>query len=333
MGEFELIRRFFQHRRQRPELSLGNGDDCALLAPAVGQQLAVSTDALVEGRHFFANVSPRTLGHKALAVNLSDLAAMGAEPLAFTLALTLPRVDAVWLEGFSQGLLTLADAHDCVLMGGDTTAGPLNICITVVGQVPFAQALRRDAARVGDDIWISGQLGQARLALEVLQGHLHLDALDFAAARACLETPKPQIALGMALRGIAHAAADLSDGLLGDLGHILSASRVGAVLRSDWLCHTHAHAAFMRSDRALGSIEGLYPWVLTGGDDYELVFTAPVHAREAVHAAGLQAGVELTHIGHTTASLGLVVLDAQQQPFSEAVLARWRGFDHFAPGH
>ncbi len=330
MGEFELIRRYFQHGLQRREIALGNGDDCALLAPAAGQRLAVSTDMLVEGRHFLSTVDPEALGHKALAVNLSDLAAMGAEPLAFTLALALPRADARWLEGFSRGLLALADAHECVLMGGDTTAGPLNICITVFGQVPQAQALRRDAAVAGDDIWVSGSLGEARLALEVFRGTLHLDTSDFVAARARMERPSPRIALGMALRGIAHAAADISDGLLGDLGHILTASRVGAVLETAWLLDTSLHrtlSAYLSTDEVLSR---LYPWVLTGGDDYELVFTAPASGREAVLAAGRQAHVALTRIGRISATPALVMLDPQQQPLPPSTVAQWRGFDHFS---
>jgi thiamine-monophosphate kinase len=277
-----------------------------------------------------STVDPEALGHKALAVNLSDLAAMGAEPLAFTLALALPRVDACWLEGFSRGLLALADAHQCVLMGGDTTAGPLNICITVFGQVPHAQALRRDAAVAGDDIWVSGSLGEARLALEVFRGTLHLDTSDFVAARARMERPSPQIALGIALRGVAHAAADISDGLLGDLGHILTASRVGAVLNTDWIAKTRAHDALLKSARADFLHEYLYPWVLTGGDDYELLFTAPASQREAVRAAGATANAALTRIGHVTAEAGLRMRDAQGQPLPAALVASWRGFDHFA---
>ena len=228
MGEFDLIRTFFTRPVRRA--ALGVGDDCALLAPTPGMQLAVSSDMLVEGRHFFADVDPLRLGHKALAVNLSDLAACGARPLAFTLALALPRADTAWVGAFADGLLALADAHECELIGGDTTQGPLNICITVFGEVPAGQALLRSGARAGDDIYVSGSLGDARLALEALQGHLTLPPATLAAARLRLEMPTPRVALGQALRGIASSALDVSDGLLGDLGHILAQSRVGACI-------------------------------------------------------------------------------------------------------
>ena len=231
MGEFDLIARYFT--RPPARAVLGVGDDCALLLPSPGMQLAISSDMLVEGRHFFADVDPFSLGHKALAVNLSDLAACGARPLAFTLALALPRVDEAWLEAFSRGLLALADAHGCELVGGDTTQGPLNICITVFGEVPHGQALLRSGARAGDDLYVSGTLGDARLALEVLRGRVAAPAPVLAAARLRLEQPTPRIALGMALRGVATAAIDVSDGLLGDLGHILKQSGVGATVETD----------------------------------------------------------------------------------------------------
>lgn len=231
MGEFDLIARYFT--RPVRHAALGVGDDCALLAPRPGMQLAISSDMLVEGRHFFADVDPEALGHKALAVNLSDLAACGAKPLAFTLALALPRADEAWLAGFSKGLLALADAHGCELVGGDTTQGPLNICITVFGEVPAGQALLRSGARAGDDIYVSGTLGDARLALEALLGHIHLPGELLAQARQRLERPTPRVALGLALRGIASSAMDVSDGLLGDFGHILKASGVGACIRTD----------------------------------------------------------------------------------------------------
>ncbi len=229
MGEFDLIARYFT-RPVRPggAAALGVGDDCALLAPRPGMHLAVSSDMLVEGRHFFAGVDPRTLGHKALAVNLSDLAACGARPLAFTLALALPQADAPWLQAFADGLFALADAHGCELVGGDTTRGPLNLCITVFGEIPAGQALLRSGARAGDDIWVSGTLGDARLALEALLGHIQLPANALAHARQRLEQPTPRVQLGQLLRGIASSALDVSDGLLGDLGHILAAIGVGA---------------------------------------------------------------------------------------------------------
>ena len=322
MGEFELIRRYSQHSLKPDGVALGNGDDCALLAPAPGMRLAVSTDMLVEGRHFLSTVDPEALGHKALAVNLSDLAAMGAQPLAFTLALALPRADDAWLAGFSKGLLALANEHGCALVGGDTTAGPLNICITVFGQVPEHLALRRNAALAGDDIYISGTVGDARLALEVFRGGAHLSAADFAAVRARMERPTPRVSLGLALRGVAHAAADVSDGLLGDLGHILAASQLGAVLHHEWLVESIAVSPILKS--AETSFYSEFPW--SGGDDYELVFTAPASARAAVQAAAQTAGTPVTRIGHTTNELGLRVLGPEGQPMEQ----RLRSFDHFA---
>jgi thiamine-monophosphate kinase len=322
MGEFDLIRRHFQHALRPEGVALGNGDDCALLAPAPGMRLAVSTDMLVEGRHFLSTVDPEALGHKALAVNLSDLAAMGAQPLAFTLALALPRADDAWLAAFSRGLLALADAHGCALVGGDTTAGPLNICITVFGQVPQHQALRRDAAQAGDDVYVSGCLGDARLALEVFRGGAHLSAADFAAVRARLERPTPRVALGVALRGVAHAAADVSDGLLGDLGHILTASGVGADIRHHDVINSIAVSAYIKS--AGGHF--LYEYPLNGGDDYELVFTAPPSAREGVAQAAREADTPVTRIGTITAHPDLRVLDAQGLPMA----LHSRSFDHFA---
>ena len=231
VGEFDLIQRWFTRPARRAVW--GGGDDCALLQTAPGMQLAVSSDMLVEGRHFLSTVLPERLGHKALAVNLSDLAACGASPLAFTLALSMPRVDEVFLDGFARGLFALADDHGVEIVGGDTTAGPLNICITVFGEVPTGQALLRSGAKAGDEVWVSGALGDARLALEVFRGTVALDADAFEAARARMEQPAPRVALGVALRGVASSAIDISDGLLGDLAHILRRSGVGAQLDVD----------------------------------------------------------------------------------------------------
>ncbi|MBB1651877.1 thiamine-phosphate kinase [Delftia sp. UME58] len=319
MGEFDLIRRFFQRPVRRA--ALGVGDDCALLAPAPGMQLAVSSDMLVEGRHFFADVDPRLLGHKSLAVNLSDLAACGARPLAFTLALSLPRADAAWTEAFAAGLLALADAHGCELVGGDTTQGPLNICITVFGEVPPGQALLRSGARAGDDIWVSGSLGDARLALEALLGHTSLPPGTLAAARQRLEAPTPRVALGQALRGIASSALDVSDGLLGDLGHILEQSRVGASL--DTRLVTPLLDAGQQTPLA---IDLLHQCTLSGGDDYELCFTAPADRRDAVQAAGRDSATRVTRIGCIEEQPGLRLIG----PDGAAMAPRWTSFDHFA---
>lgn len=317
MGEFDLIDRFFKRPARRSPL--GVGDDCALLAPAPGMQLAVSTDLLVEGRHFVSTVDPARLGYKCLAVNLSDLAACGARPLAFTLSLSLPQADAGWLEPFSRGLLALADAHDCELVGGDTTRGPLVIGITVFGEVPPGQALLRSGARTGDDVWVSGHTGDARLALEVFRGNLSVPQEVFGAARLRLEQPEPRVALGLALRGVATAAIDVSDGLLGDLGHILKQSGVGATLEAE------AAAGLVAAGGALEATQRL-AFALAGGDDYELAFTAPATAREAVQAAAAQAGTRVTRIGRIDAEPGVRVLDAQGQPLAQAL----RAWDHFA---
>ncbi|MDO8286969.1 MAG: thiamine-phosphate kinase [Rhodoferax sp.] len=337
MGEFELIQRYFT--RPTPHAVLGVGDDCALLQMAPGMQLAVSSDMLVEGRHFFADTDPRRLGHKALAVNLSDLAASGARPLAFTLALALPTADPAWLEPFSQGLLALADAHDCELIGGDTTQGPLNICITVFGEVPAGsarrpgqpatQALLRSGAQPGDDVYVSGMLGDARLALEALQGHIQLPDAVLHTARQRLEQPTPRVALGLALRGVASAAADISDGLHGDLGHILQRSQVGATL--DIAIAIDLIAAKDHFTRARGQFDHMLSpqtalqCVLAGGDDYELVFTAPPAQRAAVQAASLASDTPVTRIGQIDAAPGLRLVDGHGAP----VANNFTSFDHF----
>lgn len=341
LGEFDLIARYFQ----RPagvgprRAIVGNGDDCAVIAPAAGMQLALSTDTLVEGRHFLSTVNPMHLGHKALAVNLSDLAACGARPLGFTLALTLPRVDEAWLAEFARGLLDLADEHECELLGGDTTAGPLAICITALGEVPAGQALLRSGAQVGDDIWVSGHPGEARLVLEAFRGSLHppLSSEAFEGCRLAMECPTPRVVLGQGLRALASAAIDVSDGLLGDLVHIQQRSRVGAELfadalpRSPWLA-PRPHAEQLDC-------------ILAGGDDYELLFTAPPAHREAIAALGAGLGLPLTRIGRTRAELGRTIwptgldvagarsdanaeLTGRGQPLPD----RWASFDHFKAG-
>jgi thiamine-monophosphate kinase len=317
LGEFDLIRRWFTRPARRAVV--GVGDDCALLQPRAGMQLAISTDMLVEGRHFLPTVAPAALGHKALAVNLSDLAACGAQPLAFTLALALPRVDEAFVEGFARGLLALADAHGIELVGGDTTAGPLNICIAVFGEVPAGAALLRSGARPGDELWVSGTLGDARLALEAFRGNVVLDGEQFAQVRRAMERPQPQVALGIALRGVASSAIDLSDGLTGDLGHILEASGVGAEVDLAAVPRSKALAAQPEAVQRLCA--------LAGGDDYELLFTAPAALRGAVVAAARAAGVVVTAIGRMRAEPGMRVLDAQGR---EVALAGFRSFDHFA---
>jgi thiamine-monophosphate kinase len=328
MGEFDLIARYF--KRPVARSALGVGDDCALLAPRPGTQLAISSDMLVEGRHFFADVKPATLGHKALAVNLSDLAACGAKPLAFTLALALPRVDEAWLAEFSRGLFELADLYGCELVGGDTTQGPLNICITVFGEVLVvdgrSQALLRSGAQAGDDIYVSGTLGDARLGLEAMRGKVELPAAVFSQARERLERPTPRVALGQALRGVATAAIDVSDGLLGDLRHILDASSLGAVIDTSIAINLIAARAHRSWATGLFSSEKQLQYVLAGGDDYELVFTAPPAARDAVQAASQPTHTPVTRIGRVEASPGLRLVDAD----GRAVPHAFASFDHFA---
>lgn len=319
LSEFDLIKQFF--KRDRPgRADLGIGDDCALLTPMPGRQLAISSDMLVEDRHFFAGADPFMLGHKSLAVNLSDLAAMGARPVGFTLALSLPAADPVWLEGFSRGLFALADAHDCELVGGDTTKGPLNICITVFGDVAPGHALRRDAARARDDIWISGTLGDARLALAGYWKEVTLPEADHAAAAQRMHMPTPRVALGLALAAqpIAHAALDISDGLVGDLGHILAASRAGATLDVDAL---PAGPVLARQPADLRR-----RFTAAGGDDYELCFTAPAAQRAAVLEAGRASGTAVTRVGTIEAAPGLRFVDAQGAPLDLGL----SGWDHFS---
>ena len=315
VGEFDLIAKYFS--RPVRNAVLGGGDDCALLQPTPGMQWAVSTDALVEGRHFLSTVPPDALGHKSLAVNLSDLAACGARPVAFTLSLTLPRVDEVFLAGFAAGLYALADAHGIELVGGDTTAGPLNIGITVMGEVPPGQALRRGGARAGDELWVSGRLGDARLALEAFRGQVSLRGEAFEEVRRAMERPQPRVALGLALRGVASAAIDLSDGLVGDLGHVLRASAVGATLRLADIPHGPHVAACTEGQRR--------QCLLGGGDDYELLFAAPASAHAQVRDAGARTGTPVTCIGTLDSSPGLRVVDARGEPVALAE----RTFDHF----
>jgi thiamine-monophosphate kinase len=316
LGEFDLIHTYF--RREVRRATLGIGDDCALFAPAPGMQVATSSDMLVEGRHFVSTVAPERLGHKALAVNLSDLAACGARPLAFTLALALPRADEGFIAGFARGLFALADAHGCELIGGDTTQGPLNVCITVFGEVPAGQALLRSGARAGDDIWVSGTTGDARLALEVLRGTHALAGEAFEQVRVAMEQPQPRVALGVALLGVATSTIDVSDGLLGDLAHILRRSNVGATVEADAVPRSAVLAA---QPLALQRV-----CTLSGGDDYELVFTAPPSRAAQVQAAGAACGVRVTRIGRIEAAPGLRLVDAAGTALAE----RFPSFDHFA---
>jgi len=301
-SEFEIIARYFS--RPARSAALGVGDDAALVAPSAGAQLAVATDLLLEGRHFARGANPRLLGHKALAVNLSDMAAMGATPRWATLGLALERAEDAWLAEFADGLYALAERFGVDLIGGDTTRGPLAVCVTIVGEVPAGQALRRDGARVGDDIWVSGELGGAAYALR---------GTNDAAAAKRLHAPEPRVALGERLRGLATAAIDVSDGFAQDLGHILERSGVGATVEYARLPkHGIADAALERQ------------CVLGGGDDYELLFTAPADRRAAIEKLG--SAVALTRVGVIRrASAGFTVLDA-----AGAAVPVPRGYDHFS---
>lgn len=316
-SEFDLIARYFT--RLAPPGMLGVGDDCALLPLDPGMQLATSTDLLIEGRHFLPDVDPRALGHKALAVNVSDLAAMGAAPLACVLGLSVPAVDAGWLRAFSEGFHAFADETGCPLVGGDTTRSPWGVIIsvTVYGQVDPARALRRDAALAGDDIWISGTLGAADIALRLLQGRLPPEPGRLAALRPALECPVPPWRLAPRLAGVAHAALDISDGLAQDLGHILTASHCGAEL----------DLAALPMDPGL---DGLDPSlrtqaVLDGGDVYQLCFTAPPDRRDTVVELARAASTRVTRVGHIVEGAGLRVRgpDGTSAPYRAA------GFDHF----
>lgn len=321
-GEFALIDRYFRRPGTDPGLRLGIGDDAAVLSPPAGHEIVLTVDMMVEGRHFLPGTDPEGLGHKLLAVNLSDLAAMGARPRYALLAVALPDADAHWLEAFAHGLFALADAHGVSLVGGDTTRGPRTLSLTAVGEVPAGEAINRSGARVGDDIWVSGTLGDAMLALAALQGEVVLPAAVLADVRARLERPVPRVALGQALRGIASAMIDVSDGLVGDLGHILAQSRVGAHIDLAAVPCSRvldAEVAGVRRSRAL-------QWLLAGGDDYELCFTAPATAAPAVRAAGTAQGVAVSRIGAiTAASGGLVVVGENGAPLDIPLDA----FDHF----
>jgi thiamine-monophosphate kinase len=321
-SEFALIDRHFRRAPRHADVRVGVGDDAAIIAPTPGAELAISVDMLVEGRHFFAGSDPLALGHKALAVNLSDLAAMGARARYALLAGALPDADETWLARFMQGFRALADRHDVELIGGDTTRGPRNVCVTIIGEVPAGTAITRAGARAGDDVHVSGTLGGAALAVAALRGDIALDADTLARVRDRLERPTPRLALGAALRGIATSAIDLSDGLTGDLGHILQASHCGAVLELGRIPADPAVAPRLEGpDRALA-----LRCLLAGGDDYELCFTAPPSASARVAAAARAADVPCVHIGRITHEPALVVRDRAGRALDVLPAA----FDHFA---
>jgi thiamine-monophosphate kinase len=340
VGEFELIKHYFLQGAQtlgavnREHVTLGIGDDCALLAPLPNQQLAISTDMFIEGRHFFENTAAFDIGYKALAVNLSDLAAMGAKPIAFTLALALPNDNSEFLQEFSRGLFSLANQHHCHLIGGDTTRGSLNICITVFGSVANEHALRRDFAKIGDDVWVSGSLGAAAWAVqeqyaEKMRPHAKLPpssdwSLD--AARNKLLRPIPRVELGLALRGVAHSALDLSDGLSGDLQHIAQSSKVTIEIDCARLP--------LASEIGHLSIHQQLQLACAGGDDYELAFTAPKDQRDAIEKISKAIDTPLTRIGRVITAAAdhnsVIFLDAAQEPLPLTVVSQWQSFQHFS---
>jgi len=316
-SEFDIIRKYFT--RPTPSAVIGVGDDCALLRPRLGMLLAISTDMLLVGRHFFPDAAPEELGHKALAVNLSDLAAMGADPRWATLAIALPDADERWISAFADGFFQLAGRWEMELIGGDTTRGALTIAITVIGEIPPDLALRRDAACAGDDIWLSGATGEAALAIAYHEGRVRLEGAGRDACLTRLNTPEPRVELGRRLRGVARSAIDVSDGLLADLGHVLEASGVGADLLWESLPRAPAIAACR--DAALAK-----DCLLAGGDDYELVFTAPSPKRGEVEALAKELGLPLTRIGVIVPGESKVMIrDARSNPVS----VERRGFDHF----
>ncbi|MEQ1813365.1 MAG: thiamine-phosphate kinase [Candidatus Nitrotoga sp.] len=316
LTELDLIQRYFT--RSTPDAVLGVGDDAALVRVNEHRELAISTDMLVSGTHFFADVDPFLLGHKALAVNLSDMAAMGAQPRWVILALSLPEANEVWLEKFSAGFFSLADEHHVSLIGGDTTRGLLNICVTIMGEIPHGKALRRSNAKAGDDIWVSGKLGDAALALAHLQERVQLTTAEFSACAPSLHQPAPRVALGIALRDIAHSTIDISDGLLADLGHILKASCVGAEIFFSAL--PISSAMQLMHDEKL-----IQQFVLAGGDDYELCFTAPKTQRAKIEQLSFNMNLPLTLIGHITSASGCIVHAQNGQP----IYLNKSGYDHF----
>lgn len=318
--EFDLIKQHFTHAT--PRTLLGVGDDAALIKPSRGQVLAVAADMLVGGRHFFMDADPESVGHKALAVNLSDMAAMGAVPRWATLGIALPKADARWVAAMSKGFMKLARRHGVDLIGGDTTRGPLNLCVQIIGEVPAHQALRRDGAKPGDDIWVSGTLGDAALAVAAETKRIKLNPAELKQALQRLDWPVPRVALGKALRGIARSAIDVSDGLVADLGHVCERSKVAAVVAIERLPVSTLMKRYLDSSAAQTALLG-------GGDDYELCFTAAPAKRTAVERSAAKARTKVTRIGRVIRApagvCSVAVVDRDGLPLA----LQWKGFDHF----
>jgi thiamine-monophosphate kinase len=317
--EFELIAQYFKVPARRRDVLLGIGDDAAVLEVPPGSSLVATTDTLVAGVHFPSQTSPEDLGHKALAVSLSDLAAAGAEPAWVTLALTLPEVNEAWLAAFSTGLGRLLESSGAELVGGDTTRGPLSVTLQALGLVPEGRELRRSTAVVGDSVFVTGCLGDAALGLAALQGRVALSEPALAYCVGRLNRPSPRIEAGIALRGVAHALIDISDGLLADLEHILTASGVGADLRLEEVPLSVPVKTWLEAG-------GDWDTVLAGGDDYELLFTAPESVRPALEAAFRRIDCPLRHIGRIEAEPGLRLW----RPDGAEHRAGRTGYDHFA---
>ena len=333
IGEFELIQRFFKTQsdlmlaNNPGAIQLGIGDDCALLKSDQAEEIAVTSDMLVCGRHFFADTNPEWLGWKALAVNLSDLAAMGAKPTGFTLALALPESNPNWLTAFSKGLFAIANEYACPLIGGDTTAGPLNICITAFGSIPKEKAIRRSGALVGDDIWVSGTVGDARLTLAALRHEITLSNDDLEHIQVRMHQPTPRVNLGIALRGVANSALDISDGLLGDLRHILKQSEKDAEIFLDRIPKS---ATLAKQSQAIQS-----QYAASGGDDYELCFTASTSKRDVIAKISASLNLPLTQIGsikpmqHLAPKI-LLINNAGMTLSPDEANQLLKSFDHFA---
>ncbi len=315
MSEFNLIHQYFT--RSTPNADLGVGDDAALIRVRDGYQLAISVDMSVAGTHFFADAAPFDIGWKCMAVNISDMAAMGALPKWATLAIALPEINDHWLAEFSRGLFSCADQYAVELIGGDTTRGTLNITIQIMGEVPIELSMQRGGAQAEDDIWVSGHIGGAALALKQLQHLIQVPPADAAECLAMLYRPTPRVALGLALRNVAHSCIDISDGLLADLGHVLTASGLGASIELSHIACPPYLAA--RRDDPL-----IQECILAGGDDYELMFTAAESKRDMIHALANTLDLPLSLIGKTSQHPGLQVR-YRQQPLTLSKL----GFDHF----
>jgi thiamine-monophosphate kinase len=320
LSEFEIIRRFFTHRARGAVL--GVGDDAAIVRARRGMELVISADMLVSGRHFFPDADPAQLGHKSLAVNLSDMAAMGAAPRWATLSIALPRVDARWLKAFMDGFMRLARRHRVDLVGGDTTRGPLTICVQIIGEAPTGSALRRDGARAGDDIWVSGTLGDAALALAARAGRIRLTAGERRQLERKLHAPAPRVALGAALRGVARSAIDVSDGFIADLGHVCERSGVAAVIKGPRIPLSPITKSKLNQIVTMNC-------VLSGGDDYELVFSAGRARRAAIARLARRQRIKLTRIGKVIRRRRkgprVTVLDAAGWP----VAVKSKGYEHF----